>query len=68
MRMQIWSNVSPECGQVHAGDRRPWGFLERRRDARIRGVPYIAMMRQCKIVAPANPEAAANALILSPAG
>jgi hypothetical protein len=29
---------------------------------------YMAMMRQCKIAASANPETAANALILSPAG
>jgi hypothetical protein len=29
---------------------------------------YIAMMRQCKIVAPANAEPAAKALILSPPG
>jgi hypothetical protein len=44
------------------------GVLVRRRGARIRGVPHMVTRRHCKIVALANREPAAIALILSPAG
>jgi hypothetical protein len=43
------------------------GVLVRRREARIRGAPHMVTRRQCKIVALANRETAATALILSPA-
>ena len=64
---QILVNIAfadQNAARLHGRDRRPWGFLERRRGADV-AAPYVAIMRQCGIIAPANLGLAERGLILA---